>query len=96
MFELGGLAPALHRGVGEYAGKAGIDCLIAVGELARNIYDAAEANGVPETYYCTDKEEALPLLKAAVKPSSTILVKASRGMGLEELVAELKRLTKEP
>ena len=30
MFELGPLAPALHAGVGDYLGKAGIDCLVAV------------------------------------------------------------------
>ena len=43
MFELGPLAPALHAGVGDYLGKAGIDCLVAVGELARHIHDAAQA-----------------------------------------------------
>ena len=35
MFELGPFAPALHTGVGECLGKARIDCLVAVGELAR-------------------------------------------------------------
>ena len=48
MFELGTLAPALHAGIGTYLGKAGIDCLVAVGELAKNIYDAARAAMVPE------------------------------------------------
>ena len=47
MFELGPLAPALHAGIGDYLGKAGIDCLVAVGELAKHIYDAAQAAGVP-------------------------------------------------
>ena len=47
MFELGTLAPALHAGIGTYLGKAGIDCLVAVGELARNIYDAAAEAKVP-------------------------------------------------
>ena len=58
MFELGPLAPALHAGVGDYLGKAGIDCLVAVGELARHIHDAAQAAGVPECYYCPTKAEA--------------------------------------
>ena len=31
MLELGPFAPALHSGVGEYLGKAGINCLVAVG-----------------------------------------------------------------
>jgi UDP-N-acetylmuramoyl-tripeptide--D-alanyl-D-alanine ligase len=94
MFELGSLSAALHTGVGEYAGKAGIQCLLAVGDWAEHIYQAAKENGVPETYYCKTKEEAMPVLRQVVHPNATILCKASRGMGFEDLVDELKRLTK--
>ncbi len=96
MFELGPFAPTLHAGVGAYLGKAGIDCLVAVGELARHIYDAAKDAMVPQVYWCETKEEAKPILAEQVKPNSTILVKASRGMAFEELVDDLKRITKEP
>ena len=96
MFELGPFAPTLHAGVGAYLGKAGIDCLVAVGELARHIYDAAKDAMVPQVYWCETKEEAKPILAERVKPNSTILVKASRGMAFEELVDDLKRITKEP
>ena len=95
MFELGPLAPALHAGVGDYLGKAGIDCLVAVGELARHIHDAAQAAGVPECYYCPTKAEARPVLDGVVRPHATILVKASRGMALEELVDYLLTITGE-
>ena len=95
MFELGPLAPALHAGIGEYLGKAGVDCLVAVGELAKHIYDAAEKAGVPELHYCAGKKEALPVLAQVVKPGCTILVKASRGMAFEELVEYLKVITPE-
>ena len=95
MFELGPLAPALHAGVGEYLGRAGVDCLVAVGELARHIYDAAKATHVKECYYCATKEEAKPVLESVVRPHSTILVKASRGMAMEELVDYLLQITKE-
>ena len=95
MFELGALAPALHAGIGSYLGKAGVDTLVAVGELAKNIYDAARDAMVPEVHYCATKEEALPVLAQVVKPHTTILVKASRGMAFEELVEYLKGLTKE-
>ena len=93
MFELGPLAPALHAGVGEFLGKAGVDCLVAVGTLAKHIYDAAQSAPVPECYYCPSKAEALDTLKGVVKPNATILVKASRGMAFEELVEYLKGLT---
>ena len=95
MFELGALAPTLHAGVGAYLGGAGIDCLVAVGTLARHIYDAAVEAGIPEAHYCATKEEALPVLAQAVKPHATILVKASRGMAFEDLVEYLKSITLE-
>ena len=93
MFELGSLSAALHTGVGEYAGKAGLSCVIAIGDMAKHIYEAAKENGVPEAYYCKTKDEALPLLEKAVRPGAVILCKASRGMGFETIVAELKKRT---
>ena len=95
MFELGPLAPALHAGIGEYLAKAGIGCLVAVGELSRHIYEAAKAAGVPQCWHCQTKEEARPVLDSVVRPHSTILVKASRGMAMEELVDYLLSITKE-
>ncbi len=95
MFELGPLAPALHAGIGEYLAKAGIDCLVAVGELSKHIYDAAKAAGVPVCWHCADKAQAKPVLDSVVRPHATILVKASRGMALEELVEYLLSITKE-
>lgn len=95
MFELGSLAPVLHAGVGEYLGKAGIHCLVAVGELSEHMARAAEKAGVPMVFHCPDKGAAIPVLKDNIKPDSTILVKASRGMAMEELVDYLKRITTE-
>ena len=95
MFELGSLAPMLHAGVGEYLGKAGIHCLVAVGELSGHMANAARGAGVPMVFHCPDKGAAIPVLKEQVKPDSTILVKASRGMAMEELVDYLKRITTE-
>lgn len=93
MFELGPLAPVLHTGVGQCAAKENIDCIVAVGELARNIYGAAKT--LPEAYYCATKEEAKDVLDRVVKPGSTVLVKASRGMAFEDLVEYLKGMTEE-
>ena len=96
MFELGPFAPTLHAGVGTYLAKAGIDCLLAVGDLARHIYQAAQEAGLADAYWCLTKEEAEPILEQLVRPDATILVKASRGMAFEELVDYLKSITKEP
>lgn len=96
MFELGSLAPALHAGVGEYLGKAEVDCLVAVGTDAAHMAKAAEEAGVPEVYWRPTKKEALTVLEQVVRSDTTILVKASRGMEFEELTAYLKSLTKDP
>jgi len=95
MLELGPFAPALHAGVGEYLGKCGINCLVAVGEMASHIAQGARNAGVPVVYSCEDNETARVILPQIVKPDSTILVKASRGMKLEELTAGLLELTRE-
>ena len=95
MFELGPYSPALHTEVGECLGKQHIHCLVAVGDEAKHIAEGARATGVPQVYYCRDKAEAKAVLPEIVKPDSTILVKASRGMKMEELVARLVELTPE-
>lgn len=95
MLELGPFAPALHAGVGEYLGEVGVDCLVAVGQLAEHIAQGAEQSGVPLVIRCRDREEAKGVLSRVVRPDCTVLVKASRGMKLEELTARLLELTTE-
>ena len=95
MLELGPLAQALHAGIGEWAAKVGIDCLVCAGELSEHIAAAAEAAGMKEVYWRPNKKEAMEVLRQVVKPDTTVLVKASRGMAFEELVEYLKELTKE-
>ena len=94
MFELGPFAPGLHYEVGGCLGKANIDCLVAVGELSDHIARGARESGVPEVYHCEDKEAARAVLPSVLQPDCTVLVKASRGMKLEELTACLMDLTR--
>lgn len=93
MFELGDLGPELHRSMGECAGALGnIDGLLAVGELAWNIYDAAHQSGITQALYARDRTAAKELLPNLVRPGAVILVKASRGMAFEELTREIQHL----
>ena len=95
MFELGDLGPELHRSMGECAAKLGnIDALLAVGDLAWNIYDAAQQAGMANVYYAQDQATAKTLLPNFIRPGAVILVKASRGMAFEELTRELQQLTR--
>ena len=95
MLELGSFAPALHSGVGEYLGDADVDCLVAVGELARHIAEGARKAGVPQVIHYGTREDAKAALSQVVSPGSTVLVKGSRGMKLEEITAKLLELTTE-
>ena len=42
-----------------------------------------------------DREAAKPVLDSVVRPGTTVLVKASRGMAMEQLVDYLLGITKE-
>lgn len=93
MFELGPLAEVLHAGVGEFLGRSHVDCLVAIGELAKNIYDAAITSQVPECYHFDTKERAMLTLHDLIHPGTTVLVKASRGMEFETITDYLKSIT---
>lgn len=95
MLELGELGPALHQSVGRFLGQSGIDCLVTVGKLGEYIADGAQENGCGAIYRCANQAEAQIALSSEVKPGSTILVKASRGMKFEHLVDYLAEMTPE-
>ena len=93
MFELGPLAPTLHRGVGEYLARTHVNALVAIGENARQIYDAAVEGGIGSARHFEDKAEALKEIGALLRPDAVVLVKASRGMHFEVITEHLKELT---
>ena len=95
MLELGEFSETLHTSVGEYLGEKGIDCLVAIGPESAHMARAAEAAGVAHVRHCADKNEAMEYLKPWLKKNTTFLVKASRGMRLEEISAFLLEQTKE-
>ncbi len=90
MLELGALGATLHHGIGDYAGKVGIDALVAIGDLSREIYQAAKQSPIPDVFYFETKERARNIIRELAQPGASILVKASRGMAFEEIVAWLK------
>lgn len=85
MAELGGYAEPLHRQAGCYAAQQKIDRVLAVGQFAQAVCDGVD--GVCHHYRCLDS-----LRKDLQKDwptGGTILVKGSRGMEMERLIAEL-------
>lgn len=84
MAELGPQAARLHAQVGAYA-KNRCDELVAIGSLAAQ---AAEAFGAPARRFAT-LHEAQAAVEDALDANVTVLIKASRFMGLERLARAL-------
>ncbi len=83
MAELGPDAPRYHREVGELADRLGLDVLITVGELALPIADGFEG----ERYALGSPDEAAALLDEIARPGDRVLIKGSRSVGLERVMA---------
>jgi UDP-N-acetylmuramoyl-tripeptide--D-alanyl-D-alanine ligase len=90
MLELGEAASSEHRRVGSHAASS-VDRLVIVGEAASGMADGALEAGLPaeRIHVVADRDEALTLLLAELRPGDCVLVKASRGVALDLLVDRL-------
>ncbi len=89
MLELGTEAPSFHRTVGTHAAELGFAQVIGVGELAREIVTAAAAGGAETLWFVDAGEAEAWALEAACEIGDLILVKGSRGVGLEIVASAL-------
>ncbi len=85
MLELGPESDRYHRELGERAAELGVEAIVAVGEAARGYLEGA--GDVPLREWAGDAAGAAELVREIVQPGDCVLVKGSRGVGLE-LVAE--------
>ena len=93
MLELGPGEKELHREVGTFAGKCGIDSLICCGRLAEFIYKGLISSGASvESWQFPMKDAFFSVLPSLIRGGDTVLVKASHSMKFEEIVEELKKL----
>jgi UDP-N-acetylmuramoyl-tripeptide--D-alanyl-D-alanine ligase len=90
MLELGSEHAQGHRRVGENAATR-VDRLVVVGGGAAEIASGAVAAGLDRRSAITvrDRSEAADVLRTMLVPGDVVLVKASRGIGLDVLVDEL-------
>lgn len=93
MLEIGKYTPEAHEAAGHLAGK-NFDLLITVGARAKFIAEAAMAEGMAKKniYTFDTVEEASPKAQELIKKGDLILVKASRAIGLDKIVEEIKLL----
>jgi len=82
MGELGADAAAMHAEIGRAARAAGVDRLLALGELSRETVAAFGAGAM----HFERIEELLAELENALAPGTTVLVKGSRFMQMERVV----------
>jgi len=86
MLELGPQEQRFHGEIGDYATRNAIDVLVTVGPLA-----ATMAGSFRGTLYVTpDAAAAAEVVRDVVTPGDTVLVKGSRGVGLEVVAQGLR------
>jgi UDP-N-acetylmuramoyl-tripeptide--D-alanyl-D-alanine ligase len=86
MFELGAGAREYHREAGQLAGEVGVDLLVCVGDEARWYAEAFPG----ETIFYEDAGEAAEGLENELRGGDYVVVKGSRGVGLDRLTRKLK------
>jgi UDP-N-acetylmuramoyl-tripeptide--D-alanyl-D-alanine ligase len=89
---LGAATEELHRQSAERIGRSGVDLVVAVGDYAKLVartVEAASDGRIPAHAYATlasARRRVVSLLKAG----DTVLVKASRAIGLDRLVETIR------
>ena len=85
MLELGPEGPRFHREAGRRAARLGFDPVVGVGELAREIAAGAAEEGA-RTEWFASAYEAADFAARELRAGDLLLVKGSRGIGLEVVV----------
>lgn len=92
MLELGEIAGDAHLDLGTAVAKSGIDELVAVGDLAMGIAFGALRAGfdAKKIHIFRSNQTAADYLLKTQFPGQLVLIKGSRGMRMEEIVAALE------
>jgi UDP-N-acetylmuramoyl-tripeptide--D-alanyl-D-alanine ligase len=85
MLELGPEALRFHREIGRYAAARGVELLVTVGPLAAAMRETFDG----ESHAAPDAPAAVELLRPLLREGDTVLVKGSRGVGLERVAQAL-------
>lgn len=91
MLELGGESGELHRQIGVYAERKGVDLVITSGTFSRETSRGAGERGK----HFENREELIAALPVLLRRGDCILVKASKGSHFETVAAALRGWTDE-
>jgi UDP-N-acetylmuramoyl-tripeptide--D-alanyl-D-alanine ligase len=91
MLELGSRTEMAHQEIGQAVAGYGIDYLITVGEMSRDIVRGAVDGGMSEDqcFNFKDSIEAGKFLQQKLKSGDLVLVKGSQGVRMEKVVKEV-------
>jgi UDP-N-acetylmuramoyl-tripeptide--D-alanyl-D-alanine ligase len=87
MRELGPLSASEHASLGARLAESGAAALVAIGGDAAHFLDSAGAG--MDSEFVPDALQAIPALRARIRPGDVVLVKASRGIRAERVVEAL-------
>ena len=90
MLELGDYEETLHRAVGAHLLKKNIDLVLTVGPAARYISDEVNKAKPGLAYHFDDNASLSAYLQECLEENDVVLVKASNGMHLKEVINDLK------
>ena len=86
MLELGDFSQQGHYQVGQYAREKGVDVLVGIGPLSKEIVAGYGEGGL----WFETNQQAIDYLKETLREGDAVLVKGSRGMKTDQIVAALK------
>src|SRR6476659_1452363 len=90
MLELGPAEAALHREAGREIGNAGVNVLWGVRGLAAAIVAGARETGLTDARFFESSDDAASALITEVKARDLVLVKGSRGVATDKIVAAVR------
>jgi UDP-N-acetylmuramoyl-tripeptide--D-alanyl-D-alanine ligase len=92
MLELGRMAGKLHRELGAYVARAGVDVLVGIRGAARLMVEEAKRGGLSDgaAFFFEDSAAAGAFLRDFVQPGDAILFKGSRGTHVEHALDKME------
>ena len=92
MLELGNQSTIFHRELGAQVATGGITSLVTCGTWGRTIAEGARTAGMTDDRIveCVDAQQAADRVLSMARPGDVVLVKASRGMKMEQVVESLR------
>lgn len=89
MRELGHIEESAHRALAHLVVRSA-DVLVAVGVRGAWIGVEAQQLGMPHVFFADDTASAIPIVQRVIQPGDCVLVKGSRAMQMEEIVAAIR------